>query len=62
MKGTSCITFYGISTFSHSLCWVGKNESATAPIKKKTRHALGNDKKFIVTEILEIINYKCNYG
>lgn len=25
----SCIIFYDIPTFSHSLCWFGKQESAT---------------------------------
>lgn len=51
--------FYSVPTFSHSLCWLGKHESVTIPIKKKARHASGNDKeKFIIIELLGIINYE----
>lgn len=62
IKGRDCITFYGISTFSPQLCWLGKQESATAPIKEKASQASGNNEKFLVTELLRRINYKCDYG
>lgn len=45
IKGTSYITFYRGLTFSCSLCWFGKQESATGPLTGKARCTSGNGKK-----------------
>ena len=45
IKGTSYTTFYSELTFSCSLCWLGKQESTTGPIKEKARRTSGNGEK-----------------